>query len=154
MNLEVAGLVAHPGSFEYIDLVNLPGQISDVSLITSNREGSAVPLASLIGACSPLNEAKYLTIEADDYSASILLEPVLPHALLIYGFQGTDLPQKMGGPVRFLIPDITACATGGIDQCANVKFVRRISLSAEPGEDTRPTTPRKHEDLHAAEEAH
>jgi len=33
------------------------------------------------------------------------------------------LPATLGGPLRFLIPDASACGLPGIDACANVKDV-------------------------------
>jgi hypothetical protein len=57
---------------------------------------------------------------------------------VLYRLGAQELPEQQGGPFRFLITDAQACATGGADLCANVKFVGRIALSAGPGRDTRP----------------
>ena len=38
-----------------------------------------------------------------------------------------------------------------MDQCANVKWLKSIEMSAERGRDIRPTTLRAHEELHEKE---
>jgi len=148
MTIQIIGLVSNPRFFTYDDLTKLPNQIPDLSVIAVGRLGIAVPLRSLLDACTLEPEAKYLTVQAEDYSASVLLDSVLPHALLVYGLGDRELPRTAGGPVRFLIPDVMACATGGVDQCANVKFLSRLVLSARIGPDTRPASPSKHATLH------
>ena len=79
------------------------------------------------------------------------LTAVDDRALVIYRLDGQPLPEKAGGPVRFFIPDFAACHTEEIDECANVKFVDRIELTAEKGFDNRPHDGASHEALHAKE---
>ena len=55
---------------------------------------------------------------------------------------------KVGGPVRFFIPDHAACHVAEVDECANVKFVDRIELTHGRGFDNRPTEEEEHVELH------
>jgi hypothetical protein len=50
-------------------------------------------------------------------------------ALLAYRLGDAPLPPQQGGPLRFLIPDATACGLEGIDACANVKDVGVLRVS-------------------------
>ena len=95
-------------------------------------------------------EAAWLTLHAsaDNFHASVPLESVREQGLLVYSLDGQPLPAKSGGPVRFLIPDVAACHTHEVDECANVKFVDRLELSAARGFDNRPEDERAHAALH------
>ena len=114
--------------------------------------GKAAPLSSK--ACWRLAvikpTAKYLTLHAskDDFHASIPLSEVRDKAIVIYRLGDDPLPEKAGGPVRFFIPDFAACHTDEIDECANVKFVDRIELTIERGQDNRPHDENEHAELH------
>ena len=77
-----------------------------------------------------------------------LADAVRDRALVIYELNGEPLPEKSGGPFRFLIPDHTACHTSEVDECANVKYIDRIELSAERGQDNRPKDDDEHAKLH------
>ena len=81
------------------------------------------------------------------------LDAVIDKALVIYRLDGQPLPEKAGGPVRFFIPDFAACQTHEIDECANVKFVDRLELTAEKGFDNRPHDGDEHAALHAKDAA-
>jgi hypothetical protein len=116
----------------------------------AKRPGDAVLLAGLLAAVRPKPGVAYLTLHAsaDDFHASIPLSSVQEHALVIYRLGGAPLPQDKGGPFRFLIPDVAACHTHEIDECANVKFVDRIEFSILRGHDNRPTDEAEHRKLH------
>ncbi|HSF31869.1 MAG TPA: molybdopterin-dependent oxidoreductase [Candidatus Tectomicrobia bacterium] len=138
--LEVCGQVRQPGRFDFAALTRLPGQIDDIATLVPGRSGGAVRLVSLLDAVHPDAEATYITVESNDgsFSASVPLAAVVESAVVLYRLGGRALPEGQGGPFRFLITDAQACATGGADLCANVKFVGRIALSTGPGRDTRP----------------
>ena len=51
-------------------------------------------------------------------------------------------------PQSTRIPDYAACHSAEVDECANVKFVDRLELSAQPGFDNRPHDDKAHEALH------
>jgi DMSO/TMAO reductase YedYZ molybdopterin-dependent catalytic subunit len=138
--LEICGQVQQPGSFDFEALTQLPGQIEDIATIIPGRSGGGVRLASLLDAVQPYPEATHITVESDDgsFSASVPLAAVVGSGVVLYRLGSQALPRQQGGPFRFLITDAQACATGGADLCANVKFVRRMALSDGPGPDTRP----------------
>jgi DMSO/TMAO reductase YedYZ molybdopterin-dependent catalytic subunit len=138
--LEVGGQVLQPRAFDFAALAALPGQIDDIATVVPGRTGGGIRLASLLAAVQPRPEATHITVESSDgsFSASVPLVPVVESAVVLYRLGSQALPTQQGGPFRFLITDAQACATGGVDLCANVKFVARIALSAGPGLDTRP----------------
>jgi Oxidoreductase molybdopterin binding domain len=142
--LEVCGQVQQPGVFDFETLAQLSGQIDEISALVPGRSGGGVRLASLLAAVRPRPEATHLTVESSDgsFSASVPLSDVVGSGVVLYRLGSQALPTQQGGPFRFLITDAQTCATGGVDLCANVKFVGRIVLSTGPGRDTRPMEPR------------
>ena len=152
----ISGEVEKPTTLTFADLAAIPAefQVVDVSRIVPARKGDAVKLAGILQLVRPKSTAKYLGLHAatDDFHASIPLDAVLDRALVIYRQGGQPLPLKAGGPVRFFIPDFAACHTDEIDECANVKFVDRIELTASKGFDNRPHDGAQHEALHAKEQ--
>ena len=153
--LSIAGEVALPRSLTFADLAAIPveHQVLDVSRLVPGRKGDAVKFVGILQLVQPKSGAKYLGLHSssDDFHASIPLEVVAERALVIYRLDGQPLPAKAGGPVRFFIPDFAACHTDEIDECANVKFVDRIELTATKGFDNRPHDGAEHEALHAKE---
>ena len=150
--LTIAGEVARECTLTFDDLAGLAAehQVMDVSRIVPGRKGDAVKFAGILQLVQPKAAAKYLGLHSasDDFHASIPLAAVAERALVIYRLDGQPLPLKAGGPVRFFIPDFAACHTDEIDECANVKFVDRIELTAEKGFDNRPHDGTEHEELH------
>ena len=150
--LRVSGLCNQPGTFTLQDLSQLPAaqQIPDVSTIDPKRQGSAVKLTGLLDKVGAQSEAKYLGLhaEADNFHASIPLEAVRERAILIYAVKDEPLSLKAGGPFRFYIQDYASCHTDEVDECANVKFVDHIELTAAKGFDNRPEDDAEHEALH------
>src|SRR5438552_2710555 len=153
--LTIAGEIAQPRTLTFDDLAAIDGayQVADVSRIVPGRKGDAVRLSGILKLIQPRETAKYLGLHSstDNFHASIPLSVVADRALVIYRLDGQPLPAKAGGPVRFFIPDFAACHTEDIDECANVKFVDRIELTAEKGFDNRPHDGVSHEALHAKE---
>ena len=153
ISLSVRGSVSKTSSYDFDGLAALSGQVPDVSQLAEGREGGAVTLASLLANAGPTEDARFITIEAEgNYSASVPLDAVRDQAILIYRLGEDPLPGDKGGPVRFFIPDVAACQTDEVDQCANVKYVQSIVLSAERGTDTRPQNVKQHVDLHLEEQ--
>jgi DMSO/TMAO reductase YedYZ molybdopterin-dependent catalytic subunit len=130
-------------------------QIVDVSQLDPRRSGDAVRLAGLLQRVGARSSAAWLSLHAsrDDFYASIPLEAVRERAIVIYRLKGEPLPASSGGPFRFYIPDFAACHTADVDECANVKFVDRIEITAVRGYDNRPHDAAEHADLHAKEGA-
>ena len=152
VSLSIRGSVSNASSYDFAGLAALPGQVADVSQLADGREGGAVTLAAVLAHARPTDDARFITIEAKgNYSASVPLDAVRDQAILIYRLGDESLPGDKGGPVRFFVPDVAACQTDEVDQCANVKYVQSIVLSAERGQDTRPQNVKQHVDLHLDE---
>jgi len=150
LRVEQEGKPAEELDFEQLSA--LGGQVDDVSSLIPGRVGGAVRLQSILDQVKPRQDLDYLTVESTDgaFAASVPLA-ALRGALVAYRLGDEPLPKDKGGPLRFLIPDDEGCATGGADACANVKFVGTLRLTKGPGKDTRPTTPRRHTELHENE---
>jgi len=153
--LTLNGDVEQPLQLTASDLAAFDPQYlqSEAARPSAKRPGDAVQLAGLLAAVRPKPGVKYLTLHAsaDDFHASIPLDSVRDTALVIYRLGGAPLPEAKGGPFRFLIPDVAACHTHEIDECANVKFVDRIEFSILRGHDNRPTDESEHRKLHERE---
>ena len=151
--LRVTGCVDQPRDLTFSDFSSIDPaeQIIDVSQIAEGRNGDAIKLTGLLKLVGVKSEAKWLTLHAsaDNFHASIPLEHVREKGLIIYRLSGEPLPAKSGGPCRFFIPDYLACRSADIDECANVKFVDHIELTAERGHDNRPHDDAAHAALHA-----
>lgn len=128
-------------------------QVRDVSRFHPKRFGDAVTLDALLREAGVEDGANYVTLHAekDDFHVSVPLALLLGQGLVVYSRDGKPLGPEDHGPFRLLIKDPTACQTGELDDCANVKYLSRIELASRKGRDTRPTTEAAHEALHAAE---
>jgi hypothetical protein len=140
--LRVEGNVSTPRVFDFAALEALPGQIPDVGALIPGREGSAVQLRTLLESAGVSPEATHITLHATDgqFSASVPLEAVIDRAVVVYGLGQEPLPESKGGPLRFLIADVDACALGAgeVDACASVKFLGVIQATVGLEADTRP----------------
>lgn len=150
----VDGDVEQPLALSFEDLAAFPAaeQVADVSRFHPTRKGDGVTLEAILSRARPRSSATYLTLHAtaDDFHASVPLASVRAEGIVVYRLEGVALPVRNGGPIRFLIRDPAACHTDELDDCANVKFVDRIELTAGKGHDTRPETDDEHEKLHHA----
>lgn len=150
--LTVTGEIETPLTFSFADLAAFPAaeQVPDVSRFRPARKGDGVTLEAILARVQPKSSATYLTLHAtaDDFHASIPLAAVRGEAILVYRLDGLPLPARAGGPFRFLIKDPAACHTDELDDCANVKFVDRIELTAGKGHDNRPENDEDHAKLH------
>jgi len=150
--LRIDGEVEKPRELTFSDLaaINASHQIRDVSQCDPKRQGDAVKLTGLLELIGAKSSAKYIGLHGtlDNFHASIPLAPVRDRAFLIYRLHGEPLDVKAGGPFRFYIPDHADCHTDEIDECANVKFVDHIELTAQRGFDNRPDDDEEHVKLH------
>ena len=155
ITLQITGEVESPRSLTFADLIAIDpaAQIADVSQLAAGRKGDAVKLAALLALAKPKSGAKWLNLHAtaDNFHASIPLDAVADRGIVIYRLDGQPLSAKSGGPVRFFIPDHATCHTAEVDECANVKFVDRIELTADRGFDNRPHDEQEHAALHEKE---
>jgi len=150
--LRVDGLVASPRSFSFDDLqaFSETEHVRDFTRFHPKRPGDGVTLRALLNRVAPASEATYLTLHAtrDDFAASIPLEDLVDEAVVVYQLDGTPYPDSKGGPFRFLLKNPAMCHTDALDDCANVKFLDRIELTAGGGRDTRRNDEQAQEALH------
>lgn len=130
------GLVAHPFTLTYPDLLALPQVEKELTLecISNSIGGNAIgnakwtgtPLKPLIERAQPLPNAAYAAIyAADGFSTGHPLDRLWNEEnLLVYRMNGEDLPHAHGYPVRIFIP-----GKFGMKQ---PKWVTRIELVNPP----------------------
>ena len=143
--LTVLGEVRAPRSFSRAELARLPGQIPDLEARIPGRKGRAVELRAILDAVGVEPRATHITVSASDgaFHASVPLAAVT-EAVIAYGLDDAPLPAAMGGPLRFFIPNASQCdVASGVNECANVKRLAALQLTAGPGTDTRPTASRR-----------
>ncbi len=138
--IDIVGVGGETLQFDFETLMRFPAlaRVADVSALDEKRSGGAVYLSALV----PDDErggGLYATLESGDgkYAASVPLDDVLDRALIIFEQRGRPLSREQGGPFRFWVPDAAKCKTAAVDQCANIKNLRTITLSKEPGRNTR-----------------
>ncbi len=153
--LVIDGLVERPLRLTFDDLDALSGKarVTDVSRFHPKRRGDGVTLEAILLQAGVRPEANYATLHADrdDFHVSVPLEPLRQQGVVVYRLGEGRLGIEDGGPIRFLVRDPSACHTGELDECANVKYLSRIELTTRRGRDTRPTTEAEHEALHRAQ---
>jgi len=125
-------------------------QVPDMTEIDPKRPGRAVRLEALLAKVKPTDAGTHLTLHAsaDDFHASIPLDAVRERGLLIYENDSLPLSASAGGPFRFYIENFAECHADDVDECANVKFVDHIEITAGPGRDNRPQDDDEHARLH------
>ena len=155
--LRIDGLVEHARDFEVDELAAMPAgaHVRVAAEGASKRVGEGVELAALLDLVRPRPEATHLTLHADhdDFHVSVPLVEVRGQGVVAYERDGVRLDRATGGPIRFLIRDPSACHTGELDECANVKYLSRLELTARKGRDTRPLDDAAHAALHAQDHA-
>jgi len=150
--LRIDGAVSRPLALSFADLRRFADadHVLDMSRFHPTRRGDGVTLDALLHLAIPDPSANYATLHAgrDDFHVSIPLAPLRAEAVLVYRVGDVPLTAKEGGPIRLLIRDPAACATGDLDDCANVKYLDRIELTSLRGRDTRPADEVAHGELH------
>jgi DMSO/TMAO reductase YedYZ molybdopterin-dependent catalytic subunit len=150
--LRFEGAVARPIGFTFADLggIREEFQVADVSRFQPTRRGDAVTLSALLDLAGPAPSATHVTLHADrdDFHVSIPLDAIRDQGLVVYKVGGEPVAVEQGGPIRLLIRDPSACHAGELDECANVKYLSRVELTAGRGRDTRPVDDAEHQALH------
>ena len=135
--LRFEGAVARSLVVGFEDLLAMPpeAQVVDVSRFQPGRRGDAVTLAHLLGLAGPAPGATHLTLHADrdDFHVSIPIDLIRDQGLVVYKVGDRPLAVEHGGPIRLVIRDPSACHTGELDDCANVKYLSRVELTAARG---------------------
>ena len=127
--LRVEGAVRATRAFGFADLAALPDQSPDVGTLVADREGGAVPFRTLLDEVGVSPAATRVVLESLDgrFSQEAPLAS-LQSAVLVYRLSDDPLPADLGGPVRFLIPDVEECGVG-VDRCTNVKALGLVRIS-------------------------
>lgn len=130
MPLRIEGLVSTPCTFDFAALTALGEQVPDISQVIPGRVGAAVPVRALLARAGVRPEATRVIVaaRAGCFRAEVPLAAA-DTALLAYRLGDKPLPPQQGGPLRFFIPDATACGLEGSDACANVKDVGVLRVS-------------------------
>jgi DMSO/TMAO reductase YedYZ molybdopterin-dependent catalytic subunit len=153
--LKIDGAVDHPLALTFADLAAFPDtfQFTDVSQIHPARRGDGVTLDAILDQAEVRHGANYLTLHADrdDFHVCVPLEAIKGQGIVVYKLSSGPLSVEHGGPIRLIIRDPSACHTGDLDDCANVKYLSRIEITERRGRDTRPETETAHAALHEAQ---
>lgn len=153
--LTIDGAVERSLALEFADLAAIPevAQYADVSRIHPSRRGDGVTLDAILELAAVRPGANYVTLHADrdDFHVCVPLDAIKGQGIVVYKLGSGALGVEHGGPIRLIIRDPSACHTGDLDDCANVKYLSRIELSERRGRDTRPETESAHAALHQAQ---
>ena len=134
LNVTCSGEAASSRTFTEADLAALPDQIDDVSRLVPGRQGAGVRLGAVLEAAGARG-AFVTLVAADGFSISVPRAPV-ESGVVTYRLGDGPLPDKQGGPVRFLVVGAVECKTGEVDACANVKRLVEIRVTADKAPDT------------------
>lgn len=132
--LQVDGLVRRPQTLTAAQLAELTDRALTADFrcqegwTTPALRWQGVPLPDLLQLAEPLPAARYASITAGGYTAIVPLDGTEADLLLATRLNGAPLPTEHGGPCR-LVGAGQACY-------ASVKWVARITLSAEPPPET------------------
>ena len=110
----------------FAELAALPGQV----VVFRGSEAGGVRLGALLDAIDLPADAAYVTIIAADGCSKSLPIATIDEVVLLYRSGADPLPAELGGPLRVLVP--------ALDECASLKSVSSIALSAEPVKEVRP----------------
>ncbi|MFI5458017.1 MAG: molybdopterin-dependent oxidoreductase [Isosphaerales bacterium] len=153
--LTIEGKVERVLRLTFVDLEALPepAQIRDVSRFHPTRRGDGVALDVILDQAGVARAANYVTLHADrdNFHVSVPLDAIRGQGIVVYRLGPDRLGLEDGGPIRLLIRDPSACHTGELDECANVKYLSRIELTERRGRDTRPTDEAAHSALHESQ---
>ena len=153
--LKITGAVEHPLELTFADLAAFSDsdQFADVSRLHPSRRGDGVILDAILDRAAVRPGAAFLILHADkdDFHVCVPLEAIKGQGIVVYRLGTTALSTEQGGPIRLIIRDPSACHTGDLDDCTNVKYLSRIEITDRRGRDTRPETESAHAALHAAQ---
>ena len=153
--LKIEGSVDNPLTLTYTDLAAFPesAQFADVSRLHPTRRGDGVTLDAILAQAQIRPGANFVILHADrdDFHVCVPLESLKGQGIVVYKIGSDPLATEHGGPIRLIIRDPSACHTGDLDDCTNVKYLSRVELTDRRGRDTRPETEAAHTALHKAQ---
>jgi DMSO/TMAO reductase YedYZ molybdopterin-dependent catalytic subunit len=131
--LQVIGLVQRKLALRTADLAHLPRTrladdfVCEEGWSVGDLDWEGVRLSDVLALAGPLPAARYVRVGAGGYVVPLTLDQAAL-ALLCDRLHGQPLPLAHGAPWRLLLPG-ASCFT-------SVKWVDRLELSAEPGENS------------------
>ncbi|MBA2558712.1 MAG: molybdopterin-dependent oxidoreductase [Propionibacteriales bacterium] len=133
--LEIGGLVRHPVSLTYDQLLALPRaqQVSTFHCVTGwtieNVHWAGVRFHHLLALAQPLPSARAATLVSAEqpYTEALTIEQLrLPDAMLALELDGRPLSRPHGAPARVVLPEMYGYK--------GPKWLTRIELTATPAE--------------------
>src|SRR6476646_2997074 len=125
--LQIDGAVEHQLALGIADLAAFPAaaQFADVSRLHASRRGDGVTLDAILERAAVRATAKYLILHADrdDFHVCVPFEAIKGQGIVVYKLGSGALGVEQGGPIRLIILDPSACHTGELYDCANVKYL-------------------------------
>lgn len=132
--LSIGGLVVHPFSLSYADLLAYPATDFACTMICASnppggeRIGSAVwrgvPVSALLDEIEVQPRARYARLEAADGHTTFVPLERLRAGLLAYALDGAPLSPEQGAPARLVIP--------GLYDFKSPRWIERIELTERP----------------------
>ena len=112
--LRIEGLVARPAVWDFQALLAQPQSepVSDIHCVTTwsryDNHWRGVATRDLLAAVGPRDEARFVVLHASDgYTTNLSLDDFArPGALLAHAWEGADLSDAHGGPVRLVVPHL------------------------------------------------
>jgi len=110
--LTVDGMVAHPTSFSYEEIMNFP-KTSHATMIgceegwTYIADWNGVPLSYILDRVGALPQARYVvyrSFQPDWWESIDMADALHPQTVVATGMNGADLPVPFGGPLRLRVP--------------------------------------------------
>ncbi len=131
--LTVSGRVEQILHLRFSDLLAIAPQIDDVSRHVPGRVGAAVLIRAVLEKAGVQPNATHAVLISRDgaYTAKVALAD-LQESLLVYRLGKDPLPEKEGGPLRYLNPQAMACDASNKAACSNVKFLGSIEVITAP----------------------
>jgi DMSO/TMAO reductase YedYZ molybdopterin-dependent catalytic subunit len=137
--LTIDGLCDAPGTLDWktLDgLCNGEARVDGTEKLSPKVRGEGVRLSAVIARAKPKASATHVMVHDDgEYRACLALDGEARAAVLAHRSDGRPLDDKLGGPVRLLVP-------ASENLCMSVKRVTRLTFldHAEPDTVPRPTT--------------
>ncbi len=131
--LTIDGLVAQACSLEPADLASLPRvSVNDdfrceEGWSVPDQRWTGIPLREVLQIARPLAEARYVRVGAGDYVLPLKLEEIKA-AVLCDALNDAPLALEHGAPWRLFVANASCFSS--------VKWVDRLELAAQPGENT------------------
>lgn len=127
--VEVDGMVTQPAKFTLPELKSFPSSSQITQLACEEgwsfiAEWKGVPLSHILKLVETQPAARYVvyySLQPNWWHSIDMADALHPQTLLVYGFNGTDLPMGHGGPVRLRVPRQLGYK--------NVKFITKLTVT-------------------------